>query len=118
MKIGLDIGSTLSIESIYLKAKELLYFIRVLEASYLVESQKYRPSLHAFIQEEGIAPDFEDIRAHIVGSSESRLKTFSKGRNVQRQVENIRNLSETLISDSSFEDFFRSYFQSGALITP
>jgi hypothetical protein len=106
-----------SIDSVIKKARCLLHFVKVLEASFVIEIEQNKPKLHSIFQEYKLVPNFDLINDHIINSAESIVKTFKKDSELSR-IEKLRELRMHLTKDKSHIKFFEKYYQTDIEVSP
>jgi hypothetical protein len=106
-----------TINSVMNKAKGILNFLKVLEASFMIEIKQKKPELYSKFCECEIVPDFDLINAHIVDTVDSILKSVKKGSELSR-VQILQEMLTNLKHDDSHKKFFEEYYQSSIKVSP
>lgn len=96
------------------KTRAVLYFVRLLEASYEWE-RRFRPGLLDSQSGRALAPDFDRIGASLLMTYDNILGHFE--RHGPDHAEQMRALWSRLRKDASFDDFFGRYGESGTKMT-
>jgi hypothetical protein len=107
-----------SLKVIKNKAREVLYFLRVLEASFNIEIKEMQGDLYQSIINKDIAPNFDQIKKNIINAVGGILSIFS-GNLAEGEIKYLKNLSEKLNNNEEFDfdGFFRNYYSSGDKIS-
>jgi len=105
-------------DTIEKKSKAVLYFLRVLEASFKEEVMKFRKELYEYLKEkfgEEFFPKFDDIANSIVSSATNILNSLTNTQNEPFQG-SLEELWRKLKEDKEFEKFFEEYYRKGILV--
>jgi len=104
-----------SLSSLHKKSREVLYFLRTLDAAYQIEIKERKSGLHSILADEGLIPDFSRIRNRSLNSIRKLLNTFSSP-NLDEEFRSLITLDRELQDEREYEAFFHNYFESGELV--
>lgn len=97
-----------SINHAYEKAKNCLYFLKIIEDSYKIEIQKNKSELHEILVKEKLVPDLEKAREKIIQSVIGIIKAFKRDEEMNK-IESLETIKQEL-EDRDFSKFFTDYY--------
>ncbi len=104
-----------ALKSLHTKSKEVLYFLRILDASYQIEFKERKAALHCVLSDEGLVPDFANARKRSLEAVRKLLSTFSSS-DSEEDYKSLVMLGRAIQEDAAYEAFFHNYFESGELV--
>lgn len=97
-----------SINHAFEKAKNCLYFLKVLEDAYKIEIEENKTKFHEILQENDLIPNLKDARSKIIQSVSGIIKSFKREEEMNK-IESLLEIKNEL-ENNDFYDFFRGYY--------
>jgi cytochrome oxidase Cu insertion factor (SCO1/SenC/PrrC family) len=94
------------------KSAAVLYFLRVLTASFNVENER-RKELFDYLEKENILPNID----HVAASIKEEIRQLCFKLKLEDHYPKIEKLWKELTSDNEYENFFREHYKSGDKIS-
>ena len=99
-------------EMVKTKSAAVLYFLRVLTASFNVENER-RKELFDYLEKENILPNID----HVAASIKEEIRQLCFKLKLEDHYPKIEKLWKELTSDNEYENFFREHYKSGDKIS-